>query len=144
MTVSVERVAGQFLAAVRERDFKRLAGCLHPKVQLRALQPGDAVVRRGSSAVVERFVTWFGGWDDVQTVRTTSWDLAGRLALGYRLLVRGGGTAREVEHQLYCDLADGQLHGIDLLSSGFLPVQSDEPTRKSHGLGRPSRRDRSR
>jgi hypothetical protein len=121
MEASAE-VATLFLDALRRRDFEALAACLHPRVQLRALQPGDAVVCKGASAVTKRLEGWFGAWDEVETLRADAWEVAGRLALSYRFRVRSAGDIRDVEQQLYCDVTEQHIKAIDLLSSGFRPV----------------------
>ncbi|MFC7279372.1 hypothetical protein ACFQS1_35870 [Paractinoplanes rhizophilus] len=117
-------VTATFLTAVCARDIAALAACLHPLVRLRALLPDDAVVRVGPAAVAGRFGVWLGGWDDAEVLRSEMWQVAGRSAVAYRLVLRDrAGPTMELEHQLYCDVADGRLRAIDLLGVG--PGHSD-------------------
>jgi hypothetical protein len=112
-------VATSFLSAVCARDLDALSACLHPQVRLRALLPGDAVVKVGPQAVTERFGVWLGGWDDSEVLRSDVWVVAGRIAVAYRLVMRDGhGATVEIEHQLYCDLLGCRLRVIDLLGVG--------------------------
>jgi hypothetical protein len=111
-------VATHFLDALRRRDFPALAACLDPRVQLRALQPGGAVVRMGSGAVIDRFRGWFGSWDSVEAVRVGAWSVGAKLAMRYRFEVCSAGATYEIEQQLYCDLVGERIAAIDLLSSG--------------------------
>jgi hypothetical protein len=131
-----DEVAGLFLDAIRRRDFDALSGCLHPMVQLRALRPGDAVVRMGASAVTERLAGWFGGWDEAETLRADAWEVAGRLAIAYRIRVRSASGTREVEQHLYCDMTGQQITAIDLLCSGFRPVPQPPPSPEPWRSGR--------
>ena len=117
---SPTEIAMHFMEVLHRRDFDGLTARLHPTVRLRALQPGDAVVRVGASAVTNRFSGWFGPWDEVDPLRADAWNVGGRVALAYRLRLRAADTTREVEQHLYCDLAGEQIAIIDLLSSGFL------------------------
>jgi hypothetical protein len=112
-------VVTSFVTAVCEQDIDSLSACLHPQVRLRALLPGDAVVRVGPHAVAERFEAWLGGWDESAVLRSDVWQVAGRVAIAYRLAMRDHtGAAAEIEHQLYCDLLCRRFRVIDLLSVG--------------------------
>jgi hypothetical protein len=113
-------VGVSFLKALREGDFDALAVCLHPRVQLRALHPGSVAVRMGDTAVTECFRAWLGGGERADVVRAETWVVAGRLVLAYRLQLRQGGVAAEVEQHLHCDVADRRLVAIDLLSTDVL------------------------
>ena len=110
-------LAASFLEALRARDLDALTQCLHPRVQLRALHPGGAVVQMGAAAVAERFGAWLGGWDNVEFVRSEAWEAAGRLVMAYRVRLRDGHAVAEIEQHLHCDVVDRQLTAIDLLST---------------------------
>jgi hypothetical protein len=120
------QVAARFLDAVHRRDLDGLGGCLHPRVQLRVLQPGDVVIRTGLAPVVDRFSRWFDRWERYEPVRATAWEIADLLGLEYRLRVTDARGVQEIEQQLYCGVADGRIGTIDLLSSGFQEVRTRE------------------
>jgi hypothetical protein len=82
----------------------------------------------GASAVTERLIDWFSGWNEAETLRADSWEVAGRLAISYRIRVRSAAGIREVEQHLYCDLAGRQITAIDLLCSGFRRVPQPPPS----------------
>src|SRR6266511_4000087 len=101
-----DEVAGLFLDAIRRRDFDALSGCLHPMVQLRALRPGDAVVRIGASAVTERLSGGFGGWDEAETLRADAWEVAGLFVIAFRLRARSTAVTCAVLLRSYPDISD--------------------------------------
>ena len=112
----------RFLDTLLRRDFAGLAVHLHPRVQLRALQPGGALVRMGARPVVERCESWFGTWDRFTVLSRSTSLIATRLSLAYHLSVSSNGDRREVAHQFFVDVVDERITVMDLLDSGFLPV----------------------
>jgi hypothetical protein len=111
------QVGAHFLDAVRDRDFEALERCLHPRVQMRALHPCSVAVRMGASAVAECFRSWLGGAEEADIVRAESWEVGGRLVLAYRVRLRQGNVATDVEQHLHCSVVDQRLAAIDLLST---------------------------
>jgi hypothetical protein len=109
-----------FLEALLNRDFDAMGAHLHPRVRLRVLQPGGAIVRVGAGQVVARWVEWFGGWDGLTVVDYAASPVASRLRMAYHLDVTADADRREVAHQLLVDVADERIAAIDLLCSGFI------------------------
>lgn len=115
-------VGMRFLTALRDRDFHALTLCLHPRVQLRALHPGDVAVRMGATAVGECFRTWLGDEGPATLLRAQTWEVGGRLVLAYRMRLGPAGAAAEVEQHLHCDVVNQRLTAIDLLSTDTSPT----------------------
>jgi SnoaL-like domain len=110
----------RFLEALLNRDFDAMGAHLHPRVRLRALQPGGAIVRVGANPVVARWAEWFGGWDRLTVVDYAVSPVASRLRMAYHFDVTADTDRREVAHQLLVDVTDERIAAIDLLCSGFI------------------------
>src|SRR4051812_46428784 len=115
----------RFLDTLLRRDFASLALQLHPRVQLRVLQPGGALLRIGAVPVVERCESWFGRWDGFTVLSRRTSLVAPRLSLAYHLTVSACGDRREVAHQLFVDVVDERITVLDLLDSGFLTASRE-------------------
>ena len=93
----------EFIAALAERDFTRLAGTLTPQVRMRALIPPGLVEIFGAEAATAKFESWFGDAEEFGLIRSGSDAVADRLHVFYRLgsdsygggacLMRRGGAA---------------------------------------------------
>jgi hypothetical protein len=91
---------------------------LHPRVHLRALQPGATVGHTGAAAVAADRVRQLACWDHIDVLDHYAWQFAGRLGIDLRLHLHRGLDRWECEQRLYLDVVDGLIHRIDLLSSG--------------------------
>jgi hypothetical protein len=110
----------RFLDRALGRDPAGMAELLHPRVRLRALQQGAAIMRLGAGAVVDQWSCWFGGWDRITVLDRHDAVVATRLGLGYHVAVSATGDDREVAHRVFLDVVDDQIVAVDLLCSGFL------------------------
>lgn len=131
MTASTEgqRVGPEFVAALADRDAKRLESCLGSDVHLRALVPSGFQEHRGPATVVRRFMTWFEDADSVRVLEKSEHLVAGRLHIRYKFQELYSDQGSEViEQDLVCDLQEGKIAAIDLLCSGHLPDPSGPTT----------------
>ena len=120
---SATDLGDQFVAALAERNFDRLAGTLAPDVQLRALIPPGPVQLSGAEAAAARFATWFGNSDRLELIHSGSDEVGDRLHVFYRLRVdRPGDPWRIIEQHLFCAFDDRGITALDLVCSGFRPV----------------------
>lgn len=126
-------IGERFLDALLGRDFIDLAGHLHPRVHLRVLQPGGALVRMGAKPVIERCERWFSDWDRFTVLDRSSALVATRIHLAYHLVVSTSGDFREVAHEMFVDVIGKQINIIDLLDSGFLPLVRHADTKAPFG-----------
>src|SRR5215207_6018216 len=102
-------ICERFLDALMTRDFAAVGDHLHTRVQLRALQPGGALVRMGAGPVVERCQSWFGAWDRFTVLARGTAVIGTRLRLAYHVAVSTNGDLREVAHQMFVDVVDDRI-----------------------------------
>ena len=85
------------IAALAERDFRRLAGTLTPAVRMRALIPPGLVELSGAEDAAAKFSAWFGDAEEFELIRSGSDAVADRLHVFYRLRVKKPGSSRSSE-----------------------------------------------
>ena len=111
------------IAALAERDFRRLAGTLAPGVRMRALIPPGPVEASGADAAAAKFSAWFGEAQELELVRSGTDGVADRVHVFYTLRVRRPGDVwRIVEQHLVCTVEDGRIGALDLVCTGFRPT----------------------
>lgn len=129
---SAADLGGEFVAALADRDFARLAGTLAPDVRMRALLPPGPLEVSGTDAAIARFSSWFGEAESLELVHAVSEEVADRLHVSYRLRVkRAGDTCKLVEQHLICAV-NGRIAALDLLCTGFRP-EPVQPARAGSG-----------
>ncbi len=116
-----------FVSALAGRDSERIARCLHPEVQLRALVPSGFQESQGVTAVMARLQSWFGQAESIEILKKEVYHVADRLRIHYRFLERYSDSDSEIiEQDAYCDVRRGLISAIDFLCSGHLPEQRIE------------------
>jgi len=114
------------IAALAERDFRRLAGTLATDVRVRALIPPGLLEISGAEAAAGKFSAWFGDAEEFQLICSGSDPVADRLHVFYRLRVtKPGNVPKLVEQHLLCAIDGDRISGLDLVCTGFRP---DEET----------------
>ncbi len=117
----------QAYTQVRSKHARVLLGayCL-PDIHSRLLTPGRFVTHDSASDLVAKFDQWFGKSSDI-TVEHSRVDLVGeRLSIFYRFRLYEQEEWFVVEQPLYCTMQDGRIARLDLLCSGFQPVEQGE------------------
>lgn len=132
MTVQPTEPAGtlatDFVAALAAKDFGTLRTLLADDVRFRMLLPRGPSADEGAEATVQRVASWFGPADPIEVETAAATEVAGRMALTYRLRLVRDGTWKEIEQHLLLDLADdGRISAIDLLCSGFGVLAPEGP-----------------
>ena len=118
-------VGRKFLDALTARDFSRLSGLLGSTMRMRALLPTGPYEFRGWRETLDAFSSWFGEAEDFE-VHLAELDLvADRLEMRWQFGLRlpGERTRRTVEQRVYCKVENGQTVVMDLLCTGFRPVE---------------------
>jgi hypothetical protein len=94
---------------------------------MRALIPPGPVESDGPDEIAERYDGWFGWLAAVELASSSVERISDRWRFSYRLHVRSvEEEMMAVEQQGFCDVADGHVTGLDLVCSGFRPL--DGPT----------------
>ena len=120
-------VGAAFATAVTARDYDSLRSLLADELQFRMLLPSGPTADSGAGAVVDRITSWFADADEIEVLASTSAEVAGRVAVTYRLRIRRPGGGHLIEQHVMLDVADdGRITSIDLLCSGFRRIASEE------------------
>jgi hypothetical protein len=119
-------VAGPFLDAVLARDERAMLDLLAPDVWLRAMLVRETVEHHDAVAAVAMFRGWFAHAAELRVLRRSTYPVATRDHLSYRVLLRPG-WAPDVWHLIeqsgYLRIQDGRVRRIDLVCTGFVPLQ---------------------
>ncbi len=116
------RVGHAFVDAVVGGDFDRIEALLAPDVRFRALVPREtreASAAAGARAIIE---DWFGETDNRELLESKVELLVGRLVATFRLQLREAGTWFVVQQELVATVADGRVHDLAMLCTGFRPL----------------------
>jgi TusA-related sulfurtransferase len=118
-------LAATFVAAVAAKDYDTLGRLLTADLRFRMLLPSGPTADSGAGDAVARITSWFADSDSIEVEAVASADVAGRVALTYRLRVHRAFRWHLIEQHLMLDVADGRISAIDLLCSGFHPIADD-------------------
>jgi len=115
-----------FLGALAARDFEHIAGLFQPRVRFRALVPSGLREATTAQEATNWLRSWYGDADTFQMQAASIDQIAGWLALAYRIQLRKPEGWRVIEQHAYCDVADGQIADMAVLCSGFQPDAEHE------------------
>jgi TusA-related sulfurtransferase len=119
---SASSLGEQFVAALADRDSKRLEACFQSQARLRALVPPGPQEHRGAQVIARVFTAWFGDADTIQVLDSTSELLADRLHLRYRFReAYKDGDSELIEQDAFCIVDEGRILAMDLVCSGHRP-----------------------
>jgi hypothetical protein len=116
------RVCETYLEFLGRRDYDGMASCLADDVLFRAMTPGGFRDASGPADTIGVLRDW---WDnvDIFEVQASAVDGIGdRMRIAYRLRIHDEEAWAVVEQQSYCDVDDRAIRAIDLLCSGFRPI----------------------
>jgi hypothetical protein len=114
--------AAALVEALAAGDFERLQGLLAVDVRLRALVPRGLVELTGADAVAAQFRRWFGDASAIVPLDCQLGLVGDRSVIGYRLEVQED-ARYVVEQQAFADVVDGRIAALDLVCSGFRPLE---------------------
>ncbi|MGZ4412307.1 MAG: nuclear transport factor 2 family protein [Gaiellaceae bacterium] len=122
--------AEEFVAALAARDWQRLQSCLAPDLPFHAAVPGEGSFRERSGAeeTVGLIAKWFGDSDPLELLHSQVEALADRVHISYRFAAFEEGRWHLVEQQAFARIEDGRIVKLDLVCSGFRPVD-ERPVR---------------
>ncbi|MDQ2651185.1 MAG: hypothetical protein M3Z03_16725 [Actinomycetota bacterium] len=119
--------AGALLDAICERDMVAVEALLATGATLRAVLPAKIVEAEGRDEVMPWLRKWYDGPVDYQLLDRSMADVAGRARLSWQMRasghpVNGDPQPHQIEQTVFCDEDGGTVTRIDLLCSGFRPV----------------------
>jgi len=113
--------AQAFVDALLNLDFEGLESTLEPKVEFRALVPGELVNVATARETAGCFRRWFGDKTGLELLHRKDELLVDRLFLEYRLRLHKGNEAYLVEQRICSSIENGKFVVMDLVCSGFRP-----------------------
>jgi hypothetical protein len=119
-------VARPFLDAVLARDERAMLDLLAPDVWFRAMLVRETVEHHDAVAAVAMFRGWFAHAAELRVLRRSTYPVTTRDHLSYRVLLRPA-WAPDVWHVIeqsgYLRVQDGRVRRLDLVCTGFVPLQ---------------------
>ena len=113
-----------FVESLAAQDFTALGECLDSEVQFRALIPPGSREASEADGTVEYMRRWFGVADRIELKFADVHPVGDRFSVRYAMRVHED-RWYDVEQQAYCTVADGRISSMELLCSGFLPVDGE-------------------
>lgn len=122
---SLQTTADAFLGALRSRDFHTLEAVLGPEMRTRALLPGGGYELHGAERTRDIFARWFAEVEEFRMEDVRCDTVADRLEMNWRAVVRWPGEPfhRVVAQHAYAKVHDGHIVVLDLVCSGFRPLE---------------------
>lgn len=118
---SIPSVAKAFVEALVRLDFEGMEAVLDPKVQFRALVPGQLINVATASEAVGCFRRWLGDKRDLELLHLESETLIDRLLVEYGFRLYRGIQPFLVEQRIISTIENGKFVVIDLVCSGIRP-----------------------
>jgi TusA-related sulfurtransferase len=117
-------VGEEWIQAIIEKDFQRLAGICQPDVVSRLMTPKLMLALENVSALTQKVEGWYHDCASIQKEQARVALVGEKPAIFYRLKLEKNGVLSTIEQQLYCSLREGRIDQLSLLCSGFQPVQA--------------------
>jgi ketosteroid isomerase-like protein len=124
-----QEVAEEFISALNARDFEGMADFFSPDAKGRFLTPVGFTEASGGAEIADQFRAWFGEVASFEIAESEIETVGTKLHLFYEMRVAGpGGWAAEGEayhgeQHVYVVFEDGLISSLDLLCSGFFPIE---------------------
>ena len=130
MTVEIDVAAAEslgreFVASIEYRDWERLAACLRPDVEFRAVVPDHAEPVRDLVGPVDtcaQIARWFDGGEEYELIGSTVDLIGDRLHVGYRVTGTDQGVWYLVEQHAFATLSGDRIGYLNLVCSGFRDI----------------------
>lgn len=120
----VQKFGEDWIQAIMAGTLGRLEKLCHPEIVTRLLTPKRLLTLDNAADLVARYHQWFGECLNFHLERSRVEPVGERLGIFYRFLLQRQRDWYTVEQQLYCTLKDGRVAQLQLLSSGFQPVEA--------------------
>lgn len=106
------------------RNFDRMEALMAPAIFFHALIPPGTRCSNESAGARRAFEGWFGQCEDVELVSSAFGTVGDRRSANYTLHFVEDGKRYVCQQQIYANVsAAGQIERIDLLCSGFRPLE---------------------
>ena len=119
-----------FVEALGRREFRTMQQCFAPDVRFRALVPPGLRDAAEALGAVEHLERWFGEADHFKLLRFEVEPTADRVRFRYQIRLHDEDGWSVIDQSGYTDGAD-RIESLDLVCSGFRPVESSEAARSA-------------
>jgi TusA-related sulfurtransferase len=124
-------VARSLVAAIAARNYKEIFSAFSPDARFRYLIPPGLGEVAGAADVAAKYVEWFGDADNLEVERVFVESLADRVSVAYRFRRHEAEREEVIEQQVFLDVDGQRITAVDLLCSGFRPIEEEDPTTAS-------------
>ena len=114
----------QFLSALGSRDFDRIETLFSDDAAFRALTPSSVYEVSGPTESVGLLRKWMGNATEFEIVASTVEPVVDRLHVSYRIRLWENDRWSIVEQKTYCRVEDDRIAAMNLVCSGFRPVDT--------------------
>jgi TusA-related sulfurtransferase len=122
--MNAREVGATYVDALTSRRYAEAKALLAEGVRFRMLLPGGLEEESSADGAMARFASWFGDADPYECEEAIVRDIGGRVAVTYRLRLRRSGGWEIIQQHQMLDVEEGRVTAIDLLCSGFRPVET--------------------
>jgi len=118
-------VGNAFVKNIADKNFDELAYLLSDNCLFRALIPSSIVTSNDAVKTANVIKKWFnlGESEQYKVVDSQVDFLVDCLHMNYKIDLSYMGTPYQVEQQLYCEVASGEIQKLSLICSGFRKVK---------------------
>ena len=124
-------VARSLVTAIAARSYKEIFSAFSADARFRYLIPPGPGEVAGAADVAAKYLEWFGDADSLDVERTLVEPLADRVSVLYRFRLHEAEREEVIEQQVFLDVDGPQITAVDLLCSGFRPIEEEDPTTAS-------------
>ena len=124
-------VARSLVAAIAARNYKEIFSAFSPDARFRYLIPPGPGEVAGAADVAAKYLEWFGDADELDVERTFVEPLADRVSVVYRFRLHEAEREEVIEQQVFLDVDGQRITAVDLLCSGFRPIEEEATTTAS-------------
>jgi TusA-related sulfurtransferase len=123
--LQMHQLGEDWIRAIANEALDRLEQFCQPGITSRLLTPGHFETLDNAVDLVATYRDWFGDYTNFQVVGSRIERVGERLGIFYRFLLQNREDWYTIEQQLYCTLKDGRVERLNLLCSGFQPVETN-------------------
>ena len=121
---NLQSLGDAWIRGLQDRDFDRLARYCQPDLHSQILTPKRNDTLNQVGDLIARYRQWFGKYDPIYCEQTRVGQVGRKLAIFYRFHLQDQGNWYAIEQQLYLTVKDGLVDSLQLLCSGFQPVET--------------------
>ena len=125
-----EQLGHEWIEAIIQKDFDRLATLCQPDVSSSLLLPKRFLTYDNVGDLTAKVKDWYNEYDSIDKEQARVAMVGQKLGIFYRLNCTEIGASYTIEQHVYCTIRDGRIEQLKLICSGFQPDQvlADDPS----------------